>query len=525
MSALGVVKGHLEQSEGEQPTATPSGAKAATAAQKDVAKSPEGEQEVITCVGSELRVKREVAAAVAEDKVCRHPGVTTGVYTLAQLAPFCRLGQGVPIIRGKARRPFRRAATDAKFRARLKTVAPFLESLDLQRLGLRLAGGAASAILLNTAKYLEAGSSYTFHDYDLFLVGHESDLLAKTAIMRLGEHLRKCWNHVEVYRTQNCITFYTPDASTSPDHVAGRAIVQVILRRYSTEAEIVHGFDMGSSAVMWNGHQVVVTALGKLAVEHGVNVLNLAARRASYEQRLARYFGRGFDLVLPDLDGAALIANRGRLPYLFAHLVTHYDAGSECSCHLKAFSLHATRPGFDNVGSRLTEPSAVVFGSQPDEMSESDYGFGQVAYGRQDVVAARNVRALNDGKMETLCAFGVYEKDTDIFALNTFFDREVLIVAVESCFQANGDAKVVQLRGLLGADGAANLILELITEGRKPDRRTISLLCEQRLARLAPKANIPFVFMTVEDKTALTGPFTRDVVTTKEWYGVAHHGL
>lgn len=465
-------------------------------------------------VGPALLLKRKIAAVLAEDKKCRYPGVTEGLYTLADLAEFNRLGHGIPMIRTAKEWRFERAKSDAEFGRRLKKIAPFLEGLDLRRLKLRLAGGAVSAILMGSP----APDDYAeqFHDYDFFLVGHDSDLMAKTAIVQLGEHLQTKWGHVEVYRTQNCITFYTPGVRAG--RITDPIIVQVILRRYSTEAEVIHGFDMGSSAMMWDGQRIVMTALGKLAAENGANVLNLAARRASYERRLARYFERGFDLVLPDLDGAALVANGGRLPYLEVRLAGkgRLSQEEECTCRLNAYFLQATRPELGDA----KHPSG-----EPEEMPESDYGFGQIAYGKLDAILIRNVRALSQGKPEALCAYGKYTKDMDIFSLETFLEAPLFVDAIESCFSPSGATNTMRLRDLLGPDGTAHLILGLLQDGKTPRRQDILPLSVPRLVTLREKSAIPFAFMAVEDKTALTGPFTREVVSAKEWYGAAHHGL
>lgn len=75
--------------------------------------------------------------------------------------------------------------------------------------------------------------------------------------------------------------------------------MQIILRRYLTSSEVVHGFDLGSCSTLYDGSNVFFTSLGKLAYEYGVNVLDLSRRRATYEHRICKYFTRGFGLILP----------------------------------------------------------------------------------------------------------------------------------------------------------------------------------------------------------------------------------
>lgn len=470
-------------------------------------------------LGTVPPLKAKIAAALAEDAACRHPGVTEGLYGLEQLAPFQRLDGTVPMISRLARIDPRRAADNAEFGRRLQAMAPFLATLEFQKLGLRLAGGAASAILMHDPQDLTYD---IFRDYDLFLVGHKSYFEAKAAIAALGQHLASHWEgDIGVYRTQNCITFHTSSFSAQGMKRGREAIVQVILRRYSTNAEVVHGFDLGSSAVLWDGQKVVVTALGRIAVEHGANILNLVARRASYERRLARYFERGFDVVLPDLDGAALLHNAGRLPYLYLS-----GASSSCTCscggcsHIRAWGMTATRPGFGNLGTPLRDELLA----DPEALPESDYAFGEIWYGEPQKLLARNVWALAHNKPATLCAYSKYEPSLDFFKIEPYLDRSQFCKLVESYFKADGSIQVKSLKTALGSEIATRAVI-LVLAGESLDPDLLGGYCDQRLRTLFSHASIPFDFMTVEDKTALTGPFTREVVSARDWYGACYRGL
>ena len=189
--------------------------------------------------------------------------------------------------------------------------APFLAEFDLEKHGLVLAGGAVSALVMHDRPSLNDD----YGDFDLFLVGLATDRREKESLVALATHLLKWFgDRLKVYRTQRCFTF-----------VCGTTCVQVILRRYTTIGEIVHGFDMGSCAMAWDGTRVYLTALSRLAAEHGVNVLNLAVRRPTYEKRLSRYHSRGYALVAPDLSphlAASCVNQNGRprgviqLPFL-----------------------------------------------------------------------------------------------------------------------------------------------------------------------------------------------------------------
>lgn len=489
---------------------------------------------------SPLEVRRLITDSLAEDAKCRHPGVTDGLYGLKDLAPFARLGHGIPMIRrvnyDGLPFAFSRADTDEEFLGRLTHFAPFLANFDLHAHGLRLAGGSVSAMLMRSVEDLEKDGE-SFHDFDLFLVGHDSDAAAQEAVRALGKHLNQQWGgSMEAYRTQNCITFYArdpqypvqppasgedhdEDAGVHIDHGSrfGSLLVQVILRRYSTEGEVIHGFDMGSSAAMWDGRRVVLTGLGKIAAQHGANILNLPARRPSYERRLARYFMRGFDLVLPCLSDHALVALEGRLPYLYA---SGLKCGN-CACSLTATALTATRPGCNNFGHRTG--GSLLEAPEASETATSDYAPGTISYGNLRAIVSRNVRALGGDQVRvgSLCARAAYHEGVDIFAIEPLIDLEIVESIVTWCFAPSGKVNVKSLRCLLGPDRAMELMLEYMGSGKCPQKEAISRLCVERVLELNAHARIPFAFMRVEEKTALTGPFTRELVSEKDWYGEA----
>ena len=325
--------------------------------------------------------RRRVEEALAEDKACRRIGVTDGLYTLSDLAPFKRAYAGdIPVLfapqRPSAR--FNRAATDTEFATRISQTIPVLDGFDLKAHGLVIAGGAVSALLMRYDPDGHGG----FSDVDFFLVGHTSEASATRAIRALGEHLAYRLAHRSerpptVYRTPNCVTFY-----------AGKYPMQVILRNYSTEGEVVHGFDLGSSAFVWDGARVRTTALGKLAAENGVNVLNLTARRASYESRIVRYFSRGFDLVLPNLD-TDKVKKDIRLPFL-----------SVC--------------GHSPNDDKTVDVSAIRIVT-PVDASAYDYA-GGIQYLDLDLLDRDNAVALSKGKAH-LCAHAAYTEDLDVCAI------------------------------------------------------------------------------------------------------------
>lgn len=78
--------------------------------------------------------------------------------------------------------------------------------------------------------------------------------------------------------------------------------IQFILRLYNTMSEILHGFDLGSSAVGFDGKNVYFTSLSKFCYENMINIYDGTRRSTTYEARLQKYFSQGFKIVLPNLD-------------------------------------------------------------------------------------------------------------------------------------------------------------------------------------------------------------------------------
>ncbi|KAL0229587.1 hypothetical protein GEMRC1_014204 [Eukaryota sp. GEM-RC1] len=96
---------------------------------------------------------------------------------------------------------------------------------------------------------------------------------------------------IGLLRTKNSITINVEQMT-----------IQIILRLYSSPSEVLHGFDLGSSAVGYDGSQVWLTSLGMLSYSSMINVVDTTRRSTTYERRLRKYFDRGFMIVLPHLD-------------------------------------------------------------------------------------------------------------------------------------------------------------------------------------------------------------------------------
>jgi hypothetical protein len=474
-----------------------------------------------------IQARAAITSAVAEDTKYRVPGVTKGLYSIADIAGVKtqRLPNGIPSI-GRAPEAYRgrietlgpRCADDAEFKDRLREDCPDLADFDFGTHGIVLAGGAVSAIFLRGDKEARLGA---YSDFDCFLVGHKTDDAARAAVDALAGHLGAEWGRMDVYRTVNCVTFVAGQGGYRP--------VQVILRRYSTCAEVIHGFDIGACAFLWDGESLSMTAMGKFAAVYGANILNLQARRVSYENRIGRYFDRGFDLVLPQLDVIALAETKGRLPYMMVQIDVYSTKKiKEFSSQVMAHGLVSTRPGWNDYGRKIVDAAktetaaagkAECAAGCESMFEQSDYAQFAIAYGRPDLVDEHNICAVAGRAVyaESLCAIAQWARDLNLFEIQPTASRDMVVEIIR---KAGGDLK--KLRRLVGPDHAAALALDYLSGGGYGF--SPALLEEVAGAledRFRAVAKIPIRFMTVDDKTALVGPFNRRVLTAAEWYGPA----
>ncbi len=130
-------------------------------------------------------------------------------------------------------------------------------------------------------------------DIDLFVYGLDKEKgLAKidhiiNAIKQKASDLNY---ETRIYMNDHVINIYVFDTKKLLQ-------VQIILRLYDTLAQIMVGFDVDCCCVCWNGKSIQTTQRGLLALKYRVNLASLTRRSPSYENRLIKYSGRGFDVV------------------------------------------------------------------------------------------------------------------------------------------------------------------------------------------------------------------------------------
>jgi hypothetical protein len=134
------------------------------------------------------------------------------------------------------------------------------------------------------------------NDIDLYHIHDdptEETLLEQCNIV--GRKLAIQWSgtHIRVFRTNHAITFMSSDEDQPK--------VQIMLKKYRTIADVLFSFDLGSCMLAWNGGMnVKTTKMGRFAYKYHANIVNLEATNEAYPDRVAKYFGRDFGLVVPN---------------------------------------------------------------------------------------------------------------------------------------------------------------------------------------------------------------------------------
>jgi len=205
--------------------------------------------------------------------------------------------------------------SNQEFSDRFYQAYPFMKGLNFSNI--LVAGGSICRLLRYQVNSSLNGNyqRYFQHDYnngnndgtfkgtgkvdlDVFFYGlNEDQAIAK--IHQINDHLKKSGRDIRYTINQFTLNIFL---RVRPGYYGGWQEVQLIFRLYTSISEILHGFDLGTSAVGFDGESVYFTSMAKFAYEYGCNVLDTTRRSTSYEWRLSKYLRRGFGLVLPQLN-------------------------------------------------------------------------------------------------------------------------------------------------------------------------------------------------------------------------------
>lgn len=171
-------------------------------------------------------------------------------------------------------------------------ITDYLDSIIGEESNIFIAGGAVFSALFKSKTT----------DIDLFIHGVSSEE-AMNIVRRMVEKLKP----ENVMRTENSITLM---ACSVPREVIRsnftrreRSIsIQLILRLYNTPSEILHGFDVDSCCVGYDGKKFWATERALHSLKYSTNTVNFGRLSPSYEYRLSKYATRGLMVYVPDLQ-------------------------------------------------------------------------------------------------------------------------------------------------------------------------------------------------------------------------------
>jgi hypothetical protein len=162
-----------------------------------------------------------------------------------------------------------------------------------------VAGGAIRNVLLQETELS--------NDIDIFLYGITNVIDANNKVDEIIKHI------LEITKITNDYTAISVTNHVINIGISDNIKIQIIMRLYSSVSEVLHGFDLGSSAVGFDGKHTYFTTLSKFSYENMVNIIDTTRRSTSYEYRLIKYFNYGFDIVIPNLDIECLPSETKRI--------------------------------------------------------------------------------------------------------------------------------------------------------------------------------------------------------------------
>ncbi|PGH11964.1 hypothetical protein AJ79_04551 [Helicocarpus griseus UAMH5409] len=134
-------------------------------------------------------------------------------------------------------------------------------------------------------------------DVDLFLYGLDEEQ-AIEKIKQIEQCIRNSiLEEISVIRTKNALTIVSKYPTRH---------VQIVLRLYKSISEILTGFDVDCACTAFDGSQVWASPRAIAAYVTQANSIDLTRRSPSYENRLAKYAHRGFEVHWPALDRSKL---------------------------------------------------------------------------------------------------------------------------------------------------------------------------------------------------------------------------
>ena len=217
--------------------------------------------------------------------------------------------------------------------------------------------------------------------FDNFVISYSGDLEEYEKI--------KSFNKIPIkfLRNERTVTFTINDST-----------FQLIFRLYKSISEILHGFDIGSSAVGFDGNHIYFTSLSKFSYEYKCNIIDTTRRSTTYENRLVKYFKLGFNIIFPHLDISKI-----------RHSYFKYRLPEVCELEYFPFS-------YDSIsGNRIVSNNKFFILSNV----KSDYGFEALTDPYR--IFYINLKKFLSGNMDLFHILGSEEEELDLDQINDIF--------------------------------------------------------------------------------------------------------
>lgn len=169
--------------------------------------------------------------------------------------------------------------------------------------GIVLCGGCLARLISanenQSFDYYKRVNTLDGHDFDFFFIGEDIINLQN----RMKQIIAFFYDMQKYCSVQDISVTYNGYTVNIKLKYRGRNLdLQFILRGYKHLSHVLHGFDLGSSCIGYDGSNVYVTTLGAYAYQYNLNIVDLNFRSTSYESRLIKYFTKlGFGVILPQM--------------------------------------------------------------------------------------------------------------------------------------------------------------------------------------------------------------------------------
>lgn len=291
-------------------------------------------------------------------------------------------------------------------------------------------------------------------------------------------------------------------------HFGNNKTVQIIFRSYTSISEVLHGFDLGSSAVGFDGNEIYFTSLGKFAYEYGCNIVDTTRRSTTYEKRLNKYYERGFSIIMPNLDITKLRTNNHK-----------YGIKEVCEIPRFVFSYRKI------IGNLIIASDMLLIKSD-----HSDYATERIEHLRENEIVTHNICELIHADPDKLSDINMYsfsrKGTSSIITLPCYLSEKDVQMFYEnirrSLLKKNLD--IPNLKKYITVEDFKDIVRQILID-EKPRSDVILPLIEKQihytLKMLKKYKSIPCVTQWKIDNpgTQLVGSFNPIIEEPEKWYG------